>query len=188
MESGRGRGRGPARPLILSLLNLPATTTMANSSNAKEGRSALEDTLGEWLNGNHQAELQAYHHQAQTANNARQVYRDMWEDAEDMARDNERMYRQQLRARDELINMLYRTFYELHWTPGRETDTSFTREPVLHNMINALRNEALQQVQFRNFLDDPYTMVMESREAVERELGNEANPIDLTTDEDTDEE
>jgi len=46
-------------PPFLSLLNLQATTTMAPPTNtpAREGRSALEDCLSQWLNGNHQAEL-----------------------------------------------------------------------------------------------------------------------------------
>jgi len=55
---GKWTGRA-AGPLFLSLLNFPATTTMAppTQSPAREGRSALEDCLGGWLNGNHQAEL-----------------------------------------------------------------------------------------------------------------------------------
>jgi len=57
-------------PPFLSLLNLQATTTMAPPTNtpAREGRSALEDTLGNWLNNNHQAELADMQEQLDHAN------------------------------------------------------------------------------------------------------------------------
>lgn len=94
------------------------STPASPSTNARDGRSALEDCLGEWLNNNHQAELKALSDDIQRkeierlhAEEGRQVYRSMWNQAEDAAEATRYDMQFAIHARDRVLTMLLATTY-----------------------------------------------------------------------------
>lgn len=141
-------------PPFLSLLNLQATTTMAPPTNtpAREGRSALEDCLGGWLNGNHQAEIRELEEQL--------------EDVEDL----------RLTANIHLNNAIR------YWDQSRTLDTGIERILFQMEEILALGPTMCDQ-RMRHVITTFHQGL-----SITRRIAMQHEVIDLTTDEEMDED
>lgn len=166
---------------------------------SRPGRSALEDTLGEWLNGNHQATLAELENRIITADTAGALYREMWQDAEDFSDRRDEHFERMLRERDIMLNMLFLDYFRLHIR--HESERSFQTTPHIVESINQLRRRAFGEGMYRCALENPQVYIEQvygearlrslARMTPAERLEWEGHPdeiIDLTTEEDTDDE
>jgi len=115
----------------------------------RRGASALEETLGNWLNNNHQAEIQALQRARDRAEIGADLYKEMWDTSLTGASNEQQRLLTQIESRDMVINMLHHTVYKmLHRTDFEDirdrmdTVSGFIDE-LLNNSLDASRHTSL---------------------------------------------
>jgi len=157
------------------------------------GRSALEDTLGDWLNGNHQAELEAASNRATDATRlanenevGMELYRDMWQDSERASAEDRARLEHAMQARDRTINMLLHTCYRLY--ADHDDEEIGERIDICAHYIEQLRSQATDLFMYECNLQNPSDVMdaafresgLESLASMSTEADSENSPIDLT--------
>lgn len=140
---------------------------MDASTQTTEGRSALEDVLGPWLNGEHQQQL------AEMQEREREQYNGMV--------GRELMFEINLQRRDRIINMLLHTV--LKATINGTTPEVLERIHLIRHAVDHLRDAALDNRMY----DTQIVPTAQVEDAVIDELAQESI-AGMTTDEETDDE
>lgn len=170
---------------------------MNASSQTRPGRSALEDVLEPWLNGNHQAELNelrsdlvATAQSLERNTTERNLYQQMWREEMQASEGAHMSAEFDLQRRDRLISMLMHTLIKT--TIIGATPQVLERLHLMRSNMDMLRQDALNAARYACVLQ-PFESIEDNvlDEITEEELSTvDTNSIiDLTTDEDeTDDE
>lgn len=153
----------------------------------RRGNDALADTLGAWLNGNHQAELKALSDDIQRkeierlhAEEGRQVYRSMWNQAEDAAEATRYDMQFAIHARDRVLTMLLATTYR--YAANHEDAKADDQLELVCRYIDQLIESNVEQNYETSLLRPADVQDATYQDMLREEIA------DMSTDEDTEDE
>lgn len=153
----------------------------------RRGNDALADTLGAWLNDNHQAEIRALSEDLQRkeierlhAEEGRQVYRSMWNQAEDAVEATRYDMQFAIHARDRVLSMLLATTYR--YSAKHPDATADEQLELVSRYIDQLIETNVDQNYETSLLRPADVQDATYQDILREEL------VDMSTDEDTEDE
>lgn len=162
---------------------------MNATTQTREGRSALEDVLGQWLNGNHQAEIDEM--RLNLINTAvslerntteRNLYQQMWREEMQAAESAHFSAEIDMQRRDRLISMLMHTLVKS--TIVGATPQILERLHLMRSNMEMLRQDALNAGRYATVLI-PFDALEDGvlDEVAAESISDNDSVIDLTTEE-----
>lgn len=159
----------------------PVATSAPPQSGLSWSRSALEDALGSWLDEEQYANTQQLTATMNDAVTGMQLYREMWRDSDDAWGEALERMKTKVEARDIMINMLMHSCLKM--LANQPDDVMEERLQPVFGYAEDMRERALT--------DGTYECRLLSQDELRANVNMEITAevlIDLTTDEDTEDE